>query len=71
MKSVITSIFSILLNVLVITVLLIMAENWEQGKDTNIMKSAGETSKQMFLDFKEGWADSEEDSAQADTAQVR
>jgi len=64
MKRVITAIFAILLNVLVITVLHTMAENREQGKDTNIMKSAGQTGKQMFLDFKEGWAGSEEDTTQ-------
>jgi type II secretory pathway pseudopilin PulG len=71
MKRVIAAIFAILLNVLVITILLTMAENQEQGKDTNIMKSAGQTSKQMFLDFKEGWAGPEEDSTQIDTTQVR
>jgi hypothetical protein len=71
MKRVIAAIFAILLNVLVITILLTMAENQEQGKDTNIMKSAGQTSKQMFLDFKEGWAGAEEDSTQIDTTRVR
>lgn len=62
MKRIITAIFAILLNVLVIMVLLIIAENREQGKDTNIMKSVGQTCKQMFLDLKEGWTSSDRET---------
>jgi hypothetical protein len=62
MKSILRSIYVILLNVIVIYVLLIMAENRDRGKPTNVMESAGQATRKIFQDFKTGWRNQGQDT---------
>lgn len=62
MKSILRSIAVILLNVIVIYVLLIMAENQDRGKSTNAMEAAGQATRKVFQDFKTGWQEQGQDT---------
>jgi hypothetical protein len=62
MRSILRSIAVILLNVIVIYVLVTMAENQDQGKPTNVMETAGQTTRKVFQDFKTGWQEQGQDT---------
>jgi hypothetical protein len=39
-----------------------MAENQDQGKPTNVMETAGQTTRKVFQDFKTGWQEQGQDT---------
>ena len=55
MKRIINSIAAILLNIIVIWVLLVMAENQDRGQSTNPIEVSGQVTRKIFQDFKAGW----------------
>lgn len=62
MRRILYSIAVLLLNVLVIYILVIMAQNRDQGKSTNIMETAGQATREAIQDFKLGWQSADQDT---------
>lgn len=62
MRRILYSIAVLLLNVLVIYVLVVMAQNRDQGKPTNVMETAGQATRKAMKDFKSGWQSADQDT---------